>query len=213
MTTSSRATVLIVEDHKVVADGLRRMLSDQYEVLQIVTDGSLVVDAVSKLRPDLMLLDLSLPNLSGVEVLRQLRDRSVSFRAIVLTMHAEPTLAVEVLRAGAAGFVLKESSVEELVNAIEIVLAGGTYLATELTKDIVTYMIGSANRAGLELTARQREVLRLILRGQRAKEIASTLQMSTRAVEAIKYRIMMTLRVRSTAELVRYAIEHHVVGY
>ena len=152
-----------------------------------------------------------MPNISGLDVLRFLAERGLETNAIVLTMHADPQLAVEALRAGANGFVMKESSSEELLTALGVVLNGGTYLASALTKDIVTLMVGAGPRPRLELTPRQREVLRLVVQGQRAKEIAQTLDLSTRSVEAIKYRLMHVLDVHSTAQLVRCVVEHRLV--
>ena len=209
----SLPSVLLVDDHKVVAEGLVSLLSEYYEIAATIADGRLVLDAVCRLRPDVILLDLSMPNVSGLEVIRQLKEHGLEFNAVVLTMHADPSLAVEVLKAGARGFVLKESSGEELLTAIDVVLRGGTYLASALTKDIVTLMVGAADPSRVELTPRQREVLRLIVLGQRAKEIGGTLDMPTRTVEATKYRMMQALNVHSTAELVRYALEHHLVSF
>jgi DNA-binding NarL/FixJ family response regulator len=205
--------VLIADDHKVVAEGLVRLLGDHYEIVDTINDGGLVPDAVARLRPDVLVLDLSMPTVSGLEAMRQLRARRVDFKAIVLTMHADANLAVEALKAGASGFVLKESGGEELLVALQVVLEGGTYLAASLTKDIVTLMVGATDPSRVELTSRQQEVLRLIVRGQRAKEIAATLDLSTRSVEAIKYKIMQLLNVHSTAELVRYAVEHRLVTF
>ena len=202
------AKVLIADDHKVVAEGLVRLLDGRFEIVETVNDGSFVVDAVLRHAPDVILLDASMPSVTGLEAMRRLKDRNIAFRAIVLTMHADASLAVEALKAGASGFLLKEASGEELLNAIDIVLRGDVYLPSSLTKDIVTLMVGTAEPAGVELTAHQREVLRLIVRGQRAKEIASALDVSTRTIEATKQKIMQQLNVHSTAELVRYAIEH-----
>jgi DNA-binding NarL/FixJ family response regulator len=206
-------TVLIVDDHKVVAEGLVRLLHDRYEIVGTVNDGRLVLDAVSRLQPDVILLDVSMRHVSGLEAMRQLKEHGVAFKAIVLTMHADANLAVEALKAGAAGFVLKESSGDELLTALQVVLGGHTYLAADLTKEIVNLMVGSADPQRVELTMQQREVLRLIVRGQRAKEIANTLDLSPRSVDGIKYRIMQQLNVHSTAELVRYAIEHRLVTF
>src|SRR5688500_3601529 len=124
----SLATILLVDDHKLVTEGLVRLLSDDYEIAGTIADARLVLDAVSRLHPDFVILDLSMPTVSGLEVLRQLRDREDQVKAIVLTMHAEPGLAVEALKAGARGYVLKESSGDELLAALAVVLRGGTYL-------------------------------------------------------------------------------------
>ena len=185
-----------------------RLLDGRFEIVETVNDGSFVVDAVLRHAPDVILLDASMPSVTGLEAMRRLKERNIAFRAIVLTMHADASLAVEALKAGASGFLLKEASGEELLNAIDVVLRGDVYLPSSLTKDIVTLMVGTAEPARVELTAQQREVLRLIVRGQRAKEIASALDASTRTIEATKQKIMQQLNVHSTAELVRYAIEH-----
>jgi DNA-binding NarL/FixJ family response regulator len=205
--------VLIVEDHKVVAEGLMRLLRDHYQVAGTIGDGSLVVDAAARLRPDLILMDLSLPHVSGLEATRLLKAQGNPVKVIILTMHAEPHLAVEALRAGASGFLLKEASGEELLQAIQVVLDGSTYLTAGLTKEVVTLMLGATDPGRVDLTVQQREVLRLIVHGRRAKEIASTLDMTTRSVEATKHRMMQILNVHSTAELVRYAVEHRLVPF
>jgi len=206
----SLPTVVVVDDHQVVTEGLVHLLRGQADVVTTVSDGRLAAAVVARLRPDVVLLDISLPNVSGLEVIRQLRGSGVNSRLIVFTMHADAALAVEALTGGAAGFVLKDASGEELLDALQVVLEGGTYLPAAMTKEILTLMM-SASEPRAELTAQQREVLRLVVQGQRAKEIASALDVSTRAVEAIKYKTMQQLDVHSTAELVRFAIEHRLV--
>ena len=133
----SRHKVLIVDDHKVVAEGLVRLLSAHHEVVATLHDGHLVPETVARLRPDLILLDLSMPDVTGLEVLRRLGEHRLAPRTIVLTMHADANLAVEALRAGASGFMLKESSGEELLMAIDVVLRGDTYLVSGLTAGAV----------------------------------------------------------------------------
>jgi DNA-binding NarL/FixJ family response regulator len=206
------ARVLIVDDHRVVAEGLVQLLRDHFEVVDTIGDGGSVVEAVLQRTPDIILLDASMPNVTGLEAMRRLKARGIAFKAIVLTMHADANLAVEALRTGASGFVLKEASGEELLTAIEVVLRGDTYLASALTKEIVTLMIGGTEPKGVELTTQQREVLRLIVSGQRTKEIASALDAPIRTIEATKHKIMQLLNVGSTAELVRYAVEHRLVN-
>ena len=208
----NRPKLLIVDDHEIVIDGLVRLLGDRFDIVGTLTDGRAVVEDVGRLRPDVLLLDLSIPHVSGLEIMRQLKACKIPFKAIVLTMHADASLAVEALRTGASAFVLKQSSGRELEKALQLVLDGGTYLPPQITKHAVLLMVRGADPAKVELTERQREVLRLIVRGQRAKEIASALNLSTRAVEAIKYRIMQQLHVHSIAELVSFAIEHRIVS-
>jgi DNA-binding NarL/FixJ family response regulator len=206
--------VLIVEDHVVVAEGLVRLLGDCFDVIGIVVDGRVAVDAIVHLRPDVVLLDLTMPKISGLDVLRLVAERGVEPNAIVLTMHADPQLALEALKAGAHGFVMKESSTEELLAAIGVVLNGGTYIASALTKDVLSLMVSAGPAAARpELTSQQREVLRLVVQGQRAKEIAQRLDLTTRSVEMIKYRLMHMLDVHSTAQLVRCAVEHRLVPF
>jgi DNA-binding NarL/FixJ family response regulator len=207
----SLPSVLLVEDHKVVAEGLVSLLSEGFDIVATVHDGRLVLDAVLQHRPDVIILDLSIPNITGLEIIRQLQEQQIEFKAIVLTMHADPAVAVEALKAGARGFVLKESSGDELLTALEVVLQGGTYLASALTKDVLMLMVGAPDPSRVELTPRQLGVLRLVVLGRRAKEIAGTLDTSTRSVEATKYKLMQALNVHSTAELVRYAIEHRLL--
>lgn len=210
----SRPRLLIVDDHELVIEGLQRLLGEHNDIVGTCTDGRTAVEDVCRLRPDVILLDLSIPYVSGLEVLRRLHERKIAFKAIVLTMHADASLAVEALRMGASAFVLKQSSGSELLKALDLVLRGATYLPAQITKRAVLMMMAGPTPTRTEqLTTRQVEVLRLIVRGQRAKEIAATLGVSTRAVEATKYRIMQQLQVRSTAELVRKTVESRLVSY
>jgi DNA-binding NarL/FixJ family response regulator len=206
-----RPRLVIAEDHEIVIEALVQLLGNRFEVIGRLTDGLDVVEEVCRLRPDVLLLDLSLPHVNGLEVMERLNARQVPFKAVVLTMHADPSLAVASLRMGASAFVLKQSSGRELEKALRLVLEGGTYLPAEITKHAVLLMMEGVQAARVELTERQLDVLRLVVQGQRAKEIAAALSLSTRAVEAIKYRVMHQLRVRSTAELVRFAFEHNIV--
>jgi DNA-binding NarL/FixJ family response regulator len=158
-------------------------------------------------------MDISMPKLSGLEALRQLKAKQDQTKVIVLTMHAEAKLAAEALRVGAKGFLVKESSGAELINAVDAVLQGRTYLTSALTEDVLALTASPADPAAVTLSARQREVLRLIVNGQRMKEIAATLNLSPRTVETIKYDMMRDLNVHSTAELVRYAVENRLVAF
>ena len=205
-----RPRVLIVDDHKLFAEGLAQILKDRVDIVEAVSDGSLLVEAARRHRPDVILLDVSMPKIGGIEALRQIKAKDRDARIIVLTMHADARLATEALKAGASGFVLKEASGDELLNAIDAVLDGRTYLTTVLTKDVLAMMSGPPAAERVDLSPRQQEVLRLIVEGRRAKEIADLLNLSPRSVEAIKYRIMQDLDVHSTAALVRYAIEHRL---
>ncbi|MGH9240853.1 MAG: response regulator [Vicinamibacterales bacterium] len=207
-----RPRLLIVEDHAIVIEALVKLLGRRYEIIGTLTDGRGVVEEVGRLCPDVLLLDLSIPHVSGLEVLQRLKARKTPFKAVVLTMHADPCLAVEALKMGASAFVLKESSGRELEEALQLVIAGRTYLSPQIIKPTVLLMVQGVVPGTAALTERQLDVLRLVVRGQRAKEIAAALSLTTRSVEAIKYRVMQQLQVRSTAELVRFAYEHRIVS-
>ncbi|HET9194653.1 MAG TPA: response regulator transcription factor [Vicinamibacterales bacterium] len=207
-----RPRMLIVEDHEIVIEALVKLLGRRYEIVGTLTDGRGVVEEVGRLCPDVLLLDLSIPHVSGLEVLQRLKARKIPFKAVVLTMHADPCLAVEALKMGASAFVLKESSGRELEEALQLVIAGRTYLSPQIIKPTVLLMVQGVVPGTTALTERQLDVLRLVVRGQRAKEIAAALSLTTRSVEAIKYRVMQQLQVRSTAELVRFAYEHRIVS-
>jgi DNA-binding NarL/FixJ family response regulator len=208
-----RPTLLLADDHVVFTDAMQRMLDGRFEVVGVVTDGGALCDAVGRLRPDAVVTDISMATLSGLEGLRQLRARRDATRVIFLTRHADPRLAAEAFRLGARGFVLKQSSGDELVHAIDAVLQGHKYISPALTDDVLSLMTTRDGPFDPALTSRQQEVLRLVVRGQRMKEIAANLQLSPRTVETIKYEMMRDLDVHSTAELVRYAIERRLVAY
>jgi DNA-binding NarL/FixJ family response regulator len=166
---------------------------------------------VARLHPDVVLLDLSMPGVGGLEALRALHASRQAVKVIILTMHAEPRLASECLKHGAAGFVLKQSSGDELVSAIHEVMRGHTYLTPRLTGDVLALIAEPAVADPVPLTGRQRQVLTLVVEGRRMKEIASLLDLSPRTVETVKYEMMRALGVHSTAELVRYALQHGLV--
>ena len=206
-----RNTVLLADDHAIVHEGLARLLEDDgFEVVGAVGDGARLIEAAKRLRPDVIVTDLSMPGLSGLDVLARLKAEGVDSKVIVLTMHNDANLAAIAMRGGAAGFLLKESAGEELLAAIRQVLQGRFYLAPALTKDVMEHMAGSSQSSEPQLTPRQRDVLRLIVKGQRMKEIAANLGLSTRTVETHKYEMMETLGLHSTAELVRYALDRRL---
>jgi DNA-binding NarL/FixJ family response regulator len=207
-----RTTVLLADDHAIVAEGLATLLKSHFDLVGTVGDGSQLIDAARKLRPDVIVADIAMPVLSGLEALRQFKAERIDAKVIFLTMHADAQLATEALRAGASGYVLKHSAGEELIRAIQEVLEGRVYLTPLLTKDIITALTEPSTQPAIQLTPRQREVLRLIVDGHRMKEIAATLQLSTRTVETHKYQMMRALGVDNTAALVRYAIQLGLVA-
>ena len=201
------ASVLLADDHTIVAQGLASLLRDDFDLVGIVGDGKALIDAAQRLRPDVIVADMAMPVMDGLEALHRLKAARLDVKVIFLTMHADAQLATEALRAGASGYVLKHSAGEELITAIQEVLQGRTYLTPLIAKDVITSLMAPEKQATVTLTPRQREVLRLIAEGRRMKEIAATLQLSTRTVETHKYDMMRALGVQSTAELVRYAID------
>jgi DNA-binding NarL/FixJ family response regulator len=207
----SRARLLIADDHKLVAEGLAHLLESRFDVVGTITDSSLLSDAAAQLRPDIVLLDVSMSGIGGIEALRQLKARRLECKIIMLTNQADARIAIEALRVGVSGFILKESTGDELLKAIEAVLTDRTYLPQRLTRDVLSIVSGAAAPDTVRLTRRQREVLRLVVLGKRAKEIAQILDLSPRSVESVKYQLMQELNVHSTAALVRYAIQNDLV--
>jgi DNA-binding NarL/FixJ family response regulator len=197
----TRTRVLLADDHALVAEGISRLLAERYELVGAARDGDELVDLARRLQPDLVVTDVAMPGLSGLEALRRLRAEGSDARFVFLTMHADPQLADEAFRAGASGFVLKHCAGEELVGAIDEVVRGGTYKTPRLARD---------DDAAPRLTPRQRQVLRLVADGKPMKEIAASLGVSLRTVETHKYEMMRVLRVQSNAELVRWAVRHGI---
>jgi len=204
-------TVILADDHIVFTEGVVRLLEGRADVVATVTDGDQIVEATGRLHPDVLVMDISMPKVSGLEALRRLKANHDQTKVIFLTMHADASLATEALRTGAKGFVLKQSSGQELIDAIEAVVQGRTYLTSAITEEVLAMIAGPSDPATVELNSRQKEVLRLIVSGQRMKEIATALELSPRTVETIKYEMMRALKVHSTAELVRHAVEHRLV--
>ena len=206
-----RPTVLLADDHTIVTDGLARILKEaHFDVVGAVRDGQQLLDAAARLRPDVIITDLSMPGLTGLDALARLRTEHIQSKVIVLTMHHGVDLATDAIRGGASGFLLKESAGDELLTAVRHALAGKVYITPTVTQEIMERMAVPAKAKAPQVTPRQRDILRLLVQGQRMKEIAATLGLSTRTVEGHKYQMMEALGVTSTAELVRYALERRL---
>jgi len=210
MTPPRRATILLADDHSILTAGLVSLLQDRFDVIGTVADGNTLVEAAQRLHPDVIIADISMPSMSGLDALERLKKNGVDSKFIVLTMHSDPDVAARAMRAGAAGFLLKHTAGDELVGAIDEVLNGRVYLTPAVTRGVIENLKGHASGRRVELTSRQRDVLRLIVDGRRMKEIGTILELSTRTVETHKYEMMRALGVQSTAELVRYALEHEL---
>jgi DNA-binding NarL/FixJ family response regulator len=207
--------VLLADDHRVVAEGLRSLLDPCFDVVGIVSDGRELLSVAKQLDPDVVVLDISMPSLNGIEAARQMRAANLRARLIFLTMHREATYAARALEAGGSGFVLKHSATTELLTAIQESLKGGTYITPQIAGDLVhSLQRGASNDvdASGDITPRQREVLQLVAEGRSAKEIAALLRISRRTAEFHKARLMETLGLQTTAELVQYAIRTGVTA-
>lgn len=206
-----RARVLIADDHLLFVESLRPVLSESHDVVGIATNGKELVEMAERFKPNLILTDLSMPLLNGLDAVRTLSEKGLRCKFIILTMHVDLSLAVLVFRAGASAFVLKTSSRDELKKAIQVVLGGGCYLSPEFPSDLVSVLAEAARRPSSDqapqLTPRQREVLQLVSAGKTMKEVASQLHISSRTAESYKYNLMNVLGIHTTAELVQHAIK------
>jgi DNA-binding NarL/FixJ family response regulator len=209
--------VLMADDHSLILAGLRKLVEVECDVVGTVEDGRALVEAAQKLRPDLILLDISMPLLNGLDAARQLTKLVPESKVIILTMHASPTYATEAFQAGASGYLLKRSAASELSQAIQSVLQGQKYLTPLITKDVLdsVFKPSTGKRgtpASTALTPRQREVLQLVAEGRGTKEIATILSVSVKTVEFHRFRIMQQLDIHTTADLTKYAITHGITG-
>jgi DNA-binding NarL/FixJ family response regulator len=212
---SDRRSLAIADDHPIVLEGLKRLLADEFDIRATACNGRDLIDAARRIRPDVIVTDLVMPDMDGIEVTRRLRKEGVSSRVVVLTMHDEPERAVDAFAAGAAGYVLKGSTGEELSRAIQEVLSGRTYLSPAIALGVLSGLMEERAPVGAktegELTRRQRQVLRLVAEGHSLKSMARILGISRRTVESHKYELMRKLNVTTTAEVVLIAMRMRVI--
>ena len=213
----TRPRVLMADDHSIVLAGLRKLVEEHCEVVGTVEDGRALIEAAKKLCPDIILLDIAMPLLNGLDAARQLVKLVPQSKLIFMTMQSSPTYATEAFKAGASGYLLKRSAVTELSQAIQMVLKGHHYITPLMTKGVLQSALHSSGPAPLKsslssLTPRQREVLQLLAEGKGTKDIASLLKLSIRTVEFHKSRIMEALEIHSTAELTQYAIAEGLIS-
>lgn len=207
--------VLLADDHRILAEGLRSLLEPEFDLVDIVADGRELVAAARQHLPDVIVADISMPSLNGIEAAWQLRAAGVEARVVFLTMHRDVAYARRALEAGASGFVLKHSASSELVRAIQEALHGRTYITPLIAGELLHSYRGSnaeLAKGDERLTRRQREVLQLLAEGRSAKEIASKLHISVRTAEFHRARLMEVLGLQTTAELVQYAIRNGFIS-
>lgn len=213
--TNHRPRVLLADDHRMFAEGLRTLLGEAFELVDIVADGVAMLEAAQRLRPDVIVADITMPRLSGIDALTQLRAVLPGVRVVFLTMHLDAAYARRALAAGALGFVLKHSAVEELVLALRSALAGQVFVTPLLGADVLAGdPADPARRVDplAALTPRQRQVLQLLADGKSVKQVASSLSISTRTVEFHKYTMMEAVGARGMADLIRIAIRNGLVS-
>jgi DNA-binding NarL/FixJ family response regulator len=212
MVTAKRARVLLADDHALVSAGISKLLENDFDLVGNVADGRALVAAVRERHPDVILLDISMPVLNGLEAARQIRKDSPTAKLIFVTVHSDTPYVIEAFRAGASGYVLKRSAAAELLTAVHQVLDNNVYLTPLIRGAAVEDFLKAPSDQGPLLSKRQREVLQLVAEGHSAKEIAKSLKISSKTVEFHKGLIMKKLDLHSTAELTRYAIENGIAG-
>jgi DNA-binding NarL/FixJ family response regulator len=204
--------VLLADDHALLLDAFEKLLSEYCDVVGKVSDGRALVAAAAALKPDVVVLDIQMPLLNGLEAGRQIKQHRRDTRLVFVTINEDPDLAAEAFRSGASGYLLKSSAASELAAAIREVMLGRSYVTPLVTEGLVGALTNAHARSGAQdLTSRQREILQLIAEGCSMKEAAGVLNVTAKTVAFHKYRMMRQLNVKSTAELVHYAIKHHIV--
>ena len=209
-----RPRVLLADDHRLLREAFIKLLEPTCDVVGSVGDGRALLEAAPGLRPDIVVLDVSMPSLNGLDAARQLKRLMPAVKVIFLTVNEDPDLASEAFRAGASGFVLKGSAASELLQAIQDVSEGRAYVTPLATQGMVDHLLHQPESAkgARELSPRQREVLQLLAEGRTMKEIGAILKIATRTVAFHKYSMMELLGIKSSAELVQFAIKKRIVS-
>ena len=209
-----RATVLLADDHAIVVEGLRRVLETEYEVIGVVEDGLALVEAAEKLSPDVIVADISMPLLNGIEAAREIRTANQRIKIVFLSMHPDVVYVSEALQAGGSAYVLKSSAGVEILKAIGEALQGRTFVSPAIDRFRLEAQIRldqSLPGVVYPLSPRRQQVLQMIAEGRSTKEIAESLRISPRTAEFHRYRVMKSLGLHTTAELVQYAIKHRII--
>jgi len=210
----AKVRILLADDHTLVAEAIKRLLEPEYHVVGVVPDGRALLREATALKPDIVIVDLNMPMLNGIDASKQLKAVSPALKIIVLTMNEDVEIAAETMRTWASGYLLKKSAGSELVKAVKEVLRGGKYVTPALTQQLVELSAREPRGAEFarELTPRQREVLQLLAEGHTMKEAAAILNVATRTVAFHKYRIMQDFGLDNNSDLLRFAIKQRVVN-
>jgi DNA-binding NarL/FixJ family response regulator len=209
-----RTRLLLADDHMVLLDGLRKLLEPEFELAGVASDGQELLAAAARLKPDLILLDISMPSLNGIDAARQLRKIAPSSKLVFLTQHGDPEYVTEAFRTGASGYLLKGAAATELITAIHEVMRGRFYISPLIgnnRQELVMAATRPRHTSFDRLTPRQREVLQLVAEGRTRKEIAAILKISVKTVEFHKASLSRGFNLRTTADFTKYAIEHGIV--
>jgi DNA-binding NarL/FixJ family response regulator len=207
--------VLIADDHSLIAELCRSLLLEQgFDVVGIVSDGHALVHSAAELLPDVVLVDIHMPHMNGLDAAEQIKKERPAVKVLFLTVDSDPELVAEAFRRGGSGYLLKTCAVADLVTAVGQVLRGYTYLYRSLPKEEIEFLRrrGRERPEGADLTIREREILQLLAEGKAMKEVGAILNITTRTVAFHKYRMMERLAVRTSADLVRYAIRNHLLA-
>ena len=210
-----RTRIVLADDHTLVLEGLHKLLENEYDIVGMAEDGRTLLKVAQEQYPDVVVLDISMPQLNGLDAARQLHKLLPTCKIIFLTMHADPAYAKEAFQAGASGYLLKRSAASELILAIQAVLKDHFYVTPEITKDVLLPLYAESERSLNEeshLTSRQREVLQLVAEGKSVKDIASSLNISSKTVEYHKTKLMRELDLYTTVDLTKYAVAKGLVS-
>ena len=207
------ARILIADDHQLVAEACKSLLEPEFQVVGVVTDGRSLIKSAQSLKPDVILLDIAMPHLNGLDAAEQIRQKLPSAKLVFLTMNTAADIAAEAFRRGASAYVLKHSAAEELVTAIRKVVRGESYLSPLIAKETVVFLIsrGRTRTEEKRITKRQSEILQLLAEGMSMKQVAAELDLKPGTVAFHKYRMMETLGVKTNAELLEYAIKRQMI--
>jgi DNA-binding NarL/FixJ family response regulator len=210
----TRTRILLADDHEMLLDGLVSLLGTEFDIVGVARDGRSLVDLARRHHPEVIVVDIAMPQLNGIDAVRILRKESTPSKILFLSMHMDLPIVEEAFRAGASGYVLKVGAVDELIKAIQCVVRGGSYISPVLAGDLISSLLTASSEPvsrQTTLTSRQREVLQLLAEGKTMKEIGALLNISTRTTESHKYEIMRHLGLKTTAELIRYAVRIKLV--